>query len=226
MRTIALFFISIVIIGCGSKGGTISNAEQHLCDSLQIDPSVILDLRQHTDAEVEAFHYSLSRQINPDGSEIELDPIHLKGLVFQETAENTQELLDKLQSPLKKKGYTLFTLDQNFGIAGKLDIMAILNTTDKYEVLNQIKTDGINYEITTDSLVKIIKTFDEKYNLELTAASGDWCEFRIMKEPTDWLTIANEAYAVCPDIVDQGAGSVETLAEEMKRTRRLYFWWD
>jgi hypothetical protein len=60
----------------------------------------------------------------------------------------------------------------------------------------------------------------------LVGASGDWCEFKIEKEPADWMVFANEAYAVCPDIVDQGTGSVEALAEEMKNTRRLYFWWD
>jgi hypothetical protein len=26
--------------------------------------------------------------------------------------------------------------------------------------------------------------------------------------------------------VEQGTGSVEALADEMKKTKRLYFWWD
>jgi hypothetical protein len=38
------------------------------------------------------------------------------------------------------------------------------------------------------------------------------------------LTLAKEAYKVCPDIVEQGANTVEALATEMKRTGRLYFW--
>jgi len=40
------------------------------------------------------------------------------------------------------------------------------------------------------------------------------------------LTFAKEMYKVCPDIVDQGTGSIEALAEEMKKTKRLFFWWD
>jgi hypothetical protein len=42
----------------------------------------------------------------------------------------------------------------------------------------------------------------------------------------DWMILAKEAYKVCPDIVDQGTRTVAKLAQEMKRTKRLYFWWD
>jgi len=33
-------------------------------------------------------------------------------------------------------------------------------------------------------------------------------------------------YEFCPDIVDQGCGDVQTLAKDLKKTQRLYFWWD
>lgn len=75
-------------------------------------------------------------------------------------------------------------------------------------------------------LITIIKDFDKKYSLELIGASGDWCEFIIHNEPGSWNEFAKEVYTVCPDVVDQGAGDIEKLANEMKRTRRLYFWWD
>ena len=93
-------------------------------------------------------------------------------------------------------------------------------------MLKQIATDGINWDITNDSLISIIKTFDKKYSLELIGASGDWCEFIIHKEPKSWTRFAKEVYKVCPDVVDQGAGTVQALADEMQRTKRLYFWWD
>jgi len=37
---------------------------------------------------------------------------------------------------------------------------------------------------------------------------------------------AEEVYQFCPDVVDQGAGSIDALAEEMKRTNALFLWWD
>ncbi|TFF36767.1 DUF4253 domain-containing protein [Mucilaginibacter psychrotolerans] len=131
-----------------------------------------------------------------------------------------------LKDGFKKKGYTIFLLESNFNIGNKPDRVGVLKTTDKYSVLQQIGTDGINYNITNDSLITIIKRFDKQYSLELIGASGDWCEFLIHKEPKNWLTFAKEIYKVCPDVVDQGTETVEALAGEMKKTKRLYFWWD
>ena len=230
MKTFILTVIIALIIGCSSqpmKGkSAITDKEKHICDSLKIDTSLISLLREHTLAAVEPFHYSLSRQIFPDGTEKELDPIYLQGLVFKESAASTEIILDGLQSTFKDKGYLIFILDRNFGIGNKQDVMGIVKTTDKYEVLKSIKTNGLNYDIDPDSLVSIIKVFDDKYSLDLIGASGDWCEFKIKKEPMDWLALAQEAYKVCPDIVEQGTETVEALADEMKKTKRLYFWWD
>jgi hypothetical protein len=106
------------------------------------------------------------------------------------------------------------------------DILGILKTADNYQILKQVQTDGINWEINNDSLLNLVKTFDNKYSLDLVGASSDWCEFKINKEPQNWLTLAKEAYKVCSDIVDQGFGTVAKLAVEIKQTKRLYFWWD
>jgi hypothetical protein len=38
--------------------------------------------------------------------------------------------------------------------------------------------------------------------------------------------LARRFYAFCPDIVDQGAETVEALARELVESQRLYCWWD
>jgi hypothetical protein len=217
-------------IGCTLQSqkremGKFTANERHYCDSLDIDTSLIIELKKISNSPIEPFHYSLARQYQ-NGTETEIDPILLQGLIFKETTRNTEFILAKLYDTFNKKGYTLFVVDKNFGIENKPDVMGILKTADKYEVLAQIQTDGINYDIDTDSLIKIIKSFDAKYSLSLVGAGGDWCEFTINKAPADWMAFAEEAYKVCPDIVDQGTETVKALATEMKRTNRLYFWWD
>ena len=157
---------------------------------------------------------------------MEADPIHLNGLVFAEKYERADHLVSMLSKGFNSKGYSIFVVERRYNINNRPDNIAVLKTTDKYEVLRQIQTDGINYNITNDSLLKIIKRFDNDYAINLVGASGDWCEFELTKEPTNWLSFAKEVYKVCPDVVDQGAGTVQALADEMKRTKRLYFWWD
>jgi len=216
-------------IGCNSqpaaKSYLLTSEEKIICDTLQIDTSIIKDIRAFNTNKIEPFHYSLGKFITKDG-EIESDPIFLKGLVFKEANTKSYDLVFSLKDGFKQKGYSIFLLENNFNIENKPDNIGILKTTDKYTVLKQIATDGINWDITNDSLISIIKTFDKKYSLELIGASGDWCEFIIHNEPKSWTQFAKEVYKVCPDVVDQGTGTVEALADEMKRTKRLYFWWD
>lgn len=229
---ISLFVsLSLLILtgGCstnlsGNKTA-LTAGERKLCDSLQIDTTIIHDIRKQNPNKIEPFHYSLSK-LYEKGDETEVDPVHLQGLVFNEQNSRSYELVFNLKDGLRAKGYSVFLLEDNFNIDKKEDRIGVLKTTDKYTVLKQIGTDGINFDIDNDSLITIVNQFDKKYSLELIGASGDWCEFIIHKEPKDWLTFAKEVYKACPDVVDQGAGTVEALAEEMKRTNRLYFWWD
>lgn len=226
---LAFTIASAFVIGCKSqstdKSYILTNEEKTICDTLQIDTTIIKDIRQVNKSKIEPFHYSLGKLITKEG-EIETDPILLKGLVFTETNSKSYDLVFSLKDNFKQKGYSIFLLENNFNINNKPDYLGILKTVDKYTILKQIATDGINWEITNDSLISIIKTFDKKYSLELIGASGDWCEFIIHNEPKSWTQFAKEVYKVCPDVVDQGTGTVEALADEMKKTKRLYFWWD
>ena len=222
--------ILILVISCKSQSTISENGltdnEKFYCDSLKIDTSIIIKLRSYTDSSVEPFHYSLSKQFNPDGTEEELGPVHLQGLVFKASNKTSTDIVMKLRDSFKKEGYSIFLLENNFGIQNQPDVIGILKTIDKYKILKEIKTNGANYDIDPDSLINLIKVFDKKYSLDLVGASGDWCEFIINNEPKNWLELAKEAYKVCPDIVDQGTGTVDALAEEMKKTKHLYFWWD
>ena len=49
---------------------------------------------------------------------------------------------------------------------------------------------------------------------------------RFLTRPSDPAAVARGMYALCPDIVDQGFGEVEYLAESLGSTDGLYFWWD
>lgn len=46
------------------------------------------------------------------------------------------------------------------------------------------------------------------------------------KTPADMDAFAREVYEFCPDVVDQGVGTVHALAREMRKTGALYLWWD
>lgn len=213
-------------MSCSSKKQyELKDSEKSLCDSILFDYAIIKDLRVHNQNTIESFHYSISKMYD-DGKLIEIDPILLPGIVFKENNDNSYKTLFALKDNFREKGYSIFLLENNFNIGGNPDYLAVLKTTDKYQILKQIETNGINYNITTDSLISIIRDFDEKYSLELIGASGDWCEFIIHNKEVDWNQFAQDVYNICPDVVDQGVGTVEELTRTLKESGRLYFWWD
>ncbi len=224
--------IYVFVFGCVSgpsqaviKKSGLTIQERHICDSLGIDSSIVLKIREYTDSGVSPFPANLEN-IPPKDSAANEAKEKLHGLLFNSAHEFTNNTVNSLFDKLHRIGYTIFVYEDHFGMGDRPDLVGILKTIDKYEILRRIQTDGINYQIDNDSLLHIIKKFDEKYSLQLTGVGNDWCEFKVNTPHIDWLQFAKEAYKVCPDIVDQGAGSVEKLADEMKRTGRLYFWWD
>ena len=229
IQIIMTCFVLVITTSCNSQTRTkdtkLTENEKLFCDTLQIDSSIITEIRRLNTNKIEPFHYSLSKSFE-NGRVNEIDPIFLKGIVFTEQNSKSYDIVFSLKSDLRKKGYTIFLLENNFNIDNQQDVIGVLKTVDKYEVLKEIQTDGINYDISNDSLRNIIKQLDNKYSLELIGASGDWCEFIIQNEPKNWLEMAKEIYKICPDVVDQGTGSVKSLADEMRKTKRLYLWWD
>jgi hypothetical protein len=71
-----------------------------------------------------------------------------------------------------------------------------------------------------------VKKWDERYGLDIQAAGHDWMEARFKRPPPDMDIFASEVHKFCPDVVDQGTGSVQELAREMKQINGVYLWWD
>ena len=61
------------------------------------------------------------------------------------------------------------------------------------------------------------------------AISGDVVEYHVVRPPNrrkDALALACEHFAYCPDIVEQGIGTVNKLGSRLLDSKFWYFWWD
>lgn len=122
--------------------------------------------------------------------------------------------------------YLVFISEQNFGISGQPDNVSVLRTSDPYEAMRIMGTNGDNYGIGTERVIAQLKKWDAAHGLSFHGVGFDWLEAKFKRQPSNMLSFAKEVYAFCPDVVDQGAGTVTKLADEMKRTNSLYLWWD
>ncbi|MCD6051904.1 MAG: hypothetical protein K0Q55_3313 [Verrucomicrobia bacterium] len=71
--------------------------------------------------------------------------------------------------------------------------------------------------------------WEGRYGARLAAITADTIEFTVDHPPESdeaCAQLAREQYIYCQDIVDQGVGSVATLAQALKGSRTWFFWWD
>ena len=127
---------------------------------------------------------------------------------------------------LAPRGFTVFVSGQNFGINGEPDRVSAMAAESFYDVLTAVGTAGWNYDLGPEAVAERLREWDSRYGLVLVGAGGDWLEAEFIRCPTDMLAFAREVYAFCPDVVDQGTGTVEALGEEMRRENAVYLWWD
>jgi hypothetical protein len=75
----------------------------------------------------------------------------------------------------------------------------------------------------------ILRYWEEQYGAEIVSAMHDTLELHVRLPPQTRdaaLTLAEEQFAYCPDIVEQGVESVSALAAHLLDSPLWYFWWD
>lgn len=153
-----------------------------------------------------------------------LKEIESKGVVLTVKPKAAYSALSSIRKALEATPAQAYLMDNNFGY--NPDEIAVVNTKDDLEYLKIIKTDGLNYDITSEEVLKRYVLWKTKYDLKLLGAGHDWLEAEILATDVNWKELAHEVYEFCPDIVEQGSGDVKSLQAEMKRAKRLFLWWD
>jgi hypothetical protein len=141
-------------------------------------------------------------------------------------AEPAKAFLDKNHARLLNEGCYVFLNEQHFGIGGEPDVLWILPTDDKFAVMAFTGVDGINYGLDNHLVIRWMKQLEKGQPYLLTGCGQDFMSGRFIGSLADADAMAKRMYAFCPDIVDQGTGSVEALAKELRDRNELYFWWD
>lgn len=77
--------------------------------------------------------------------------------------------------------------------------------------------------------VAYLRRWQERWGAELVVCANDTVEFFVERPPTTReaaIELAIEQFWYCADIVDQGAGTIEALANTLLNAPRWFFWWD
>jgi Domain of unknown function (DUF4253) len=146
------------------------------------------------------------------------------GIVVSVPEDKADNVFAALRRRLQPLHYMAFVVEMNDAI--KVYKIGVLKGDDEYEILRIMHTDGNDYDISNQDVIDWLKELEKKVAFNIIGADSDWVEIEFTTLPKDLKTIAEAVYDFCPDAVDQGTGSVDELAKEIRQTKRLLLWWD
>lgn len=146
------------------------------------------------------------------------------GFSFAVTREAAETLLDDHHQRLLKTGAYFFRSHRDH--RDKQDQLGLLPTRDWADVLRTFQTNGANYDLGPGDIVKWLQKLALQQPFVITGASWDWLEGRFTDPVKNPRKLAKQMYEFCPDIVDQGIGSVKNLAQALEKDGYFFFWWD
>jgi len=210
MRQIIVLSFFLLATACAPG---LSPEEINLANEVGMDTLTATTIRAHGNA--------LERLM---GLNDDWESVEARGVVLRTSKNRGEAVLAKLRKELKGTGHAVYLLDQGFGFGP--DSIAVLDDSDPYEYLRIVRINGINYDIDHPEVIERYRRWDDLYGLNLIGAGMDWLHAEFTTPPSDWNAFAREVYEFCPDVVDQGAGSVEALSLELQSLNGVYLWWD
>jgi hypothetical protein len=148
------------------------------------------------------------------------------GVSFEIAHHKIETMLRSAHVDFLKRGAYLFRCRNGYGLGNEKDVVGLLPTTNRYDVLAVMETNGDNYDIPTAGVIAWLKELESDQPFILTGIGFDYLEGHFTAPIKDPAELARRMYQFCPDIVDQGVGSVSTLTRDLRKTDQLFFWWD
>ncbi len=146
------------------------------------------------------------------------------GSVYTIDSRNALDAVRELQGIVK--GKYAFQIEMNLNIGDEKDKIAIIAANNQFDLLRIMQIQGNDFQIGNDKIIEWFHKWANQFEYQIVGVGIDFIMADILKPPKDYDTLAKEIYSMCPDVVDQGTGTIEDLAKEMKESKLLYFWWD
>ena len=119
-------------------------------------------------------------------------------------------------------GTNRFLVDEQLP-AGDVELV-IARGADQFDILRTARTDAVNFGILTEAIIKQLESWDRAHGIDNVLANT--VVFKLRERPVDLDAFAKEVYAFCPDVVDQGTGTLAALAKEIGARGEVSLWWD
>ncbi len=170
-----------------------------------------------------------------NGKEIPNDSL-INGIEwFKLSEKDADKMIDRFQKKLIGANIYLFKKNIGFDDVSFDELsngtyetyydLAAYPDDDVYTIIQLWDVNGINYDIENEDVIKKIKEWDEKYGIEINTIDMDRIHGKF-RQKIPVKEMAKEIYAFCPDVIDQGYGSMEEFQKDLENTNAFWMWWD
>jgi hypothetical protein len=121
------------------------------------------------------------------------------------------------------------SLDLTSGKAHDKIHILMIPTDNSWEVPAYLQWGDWNACPPPEYHVAALRNWHNRFGADLVGINGDTINVKVQntpKERAEALGLARDIYAYCPDIVDQGVGSIAALAAGLTTSNWWYLWWD
>lgn len=105
----------------------------------------------------------------------------------------------------------------------------LLPTKRSWEAPAYLRWGGWNACPPPEYHVAALREWHHRFGVDVVGINGDTIDVRapsVLKDRKEALALARDMYGYCPDIVDQGVGTISALAAELMASTWWYLWWD
>lgn len=98
---------------------------------------------------------------------------------------------------------------------------------DLFEPLRKAGTNGDNYDISTEDIIKRLKKWQKMCSFGVTNVTYNTMTLKFNALPKDIKMFIHEAYELCPDLVQfDEETDLPVYEKQLPKTKKLSFWWD
>lgn len=212
MKKIVVLGICLILLCSCIKKNNLSSSEEKILNEIGFDKELIMEVKSLIKSD-----FKQLPAIDQETGDVQKDKYY-DGIYF----EKYNDSYVKIKGKLEKNSYRVFLFETNYPEKH----VAVIKGKDKFDILKYRRTDGINYGLETEDIIEKISEWDKKYEIDIIGCSRDWVLIKLNKLPQNLDEFSKEVYEFCPDIVDQGVGSIESLKESIKMNKELFLWWD
>ena len=226
MKKIIISLNILLVLSCNSQSVTLSETELNLTTEIGLKQETAKEIKALSKGDFKFSNGNTDREFLFENFENlkQYGSALPKAVTINVDRHKVYTILKKYRDPLKSEGILIYVSDQNYGYED--DVITIIKSNNKFEALLFEATNAVNYDIYTPEIIETLQKWDSLYGIEIYGVGFDFVDGHFNKLPDNIKPFAEEMYRFCPDIVDQGTGSIEELIKELKKTKSLLLWWD